>query len=122
VMAPDYFNGLGVRLPGKCSESRPQHRWILHRKHEHFRGCGPFSDELLPHLNMAIFLKLLRSTFWARVSHAHGLLLTSAVSVTVSGQQQHGIVSTALHGSHYQKMRRSEAIVLTSMVRSLGRL
>ena len=42
---------------------------------------------LLSIVNMAIFLKLLRSTSWARVPHNHGSLLTSAVSVTASGQQ-----------------------------------
>jgi hypothetical protein len=36
---------------------------------------------------MAIFLKLARATSWARVSHGHGVLLTSPALVTVSSQQ-----------------------------------
>ena len=55
--------------------------------HDKLATAGLALMVLLAIVNMAIFLKLLHSTSWARVSHAHGLLLTSAVSVTVSGQQ-----------------------------------
>ena len=36
---------------------------------------------------MAIFLVVVRLTLWARIDHDHGWLLTSAVLVTVWGQQ-----------------------------------
>jgi hypothetical protein len=55
--------------------------------HDKLATAGLALMVLLAIMNMAIFLKLLRSTSWARVSHDHGSLLTSAVSVTVSGQQ-----------------------------------
>jgi hypothetical protein len=45
---------------------------------------------------MAIFLELLGFTLWTRVSHDHGLLLTSLVLVGDSDQQYQGIVGRAL--------------------------
>jgi hypothetical protein len=38
-----------------------------------------------PLMNMAIFLELLGSTLWTRISHDHSALLASLVSVGVSG-------------------------------------
>jgi hypothetical protein len=42
---------------------------------------------LLASVGMAIFLVPVRLTLWARISHDHGCLLTSAVLVAVWGQQ-----------------------------------
>jgi hypothetical protein len=51
---------------------------------------------LLPGMNMAVFLKVLRSTRRTYLSHDHSALLASFASVGISGQPYHGIVSPAL--------------------------
>jgi len=51
---------------------------------------------LLPGMNMTIFLEALGSTLWTCLSHDHNALLASLISVDVSGQEYHGIRSTAL--------------------------
>src|SRR5262249_3575942 len=47
-------------------------------------------------VHMAIVLELLKFALWTRVSHDHGFLLTSLVSVGDSDQRCHGIVDRAL--------------------------
>jgi hypothetical protein len=51
---------------------------------------------LFASMNMPIFLELLRTARWTRVSHDHTCLLASLVSASGSGQPYQDIVFRAL--------------------------
>ena len=66
------------------------------RVHDELSPTILASMVLLPRVYMAIFLEVLGSTRWTRVSHDHSALAASHISVDGSGQPYHTITSRAL--------------------------